>query len=1209
MAVSADRFTQRVLVRAVAGGRQHARLHRDGPHLDGLVAQGPQPHRREPDLARAPRRRAAALRGGSRRTTRATRGRCGAPTASASTTCPTRAARENIWTVPSPAARPRQLTTLPRRPRRLADHRVRRQDDRLRARLRRLDARRRHRQGAPKCRSRCAARAATPVVEHTTLTHRLPVARAVARRKKVAFVAHGDVFAASARDGGEADAHHDDARARDAARVGAGQPPARLRLEPRRTDAPVRLRFRHAHRDASSPTAPLNDVDPVWSPDGKSIAFDRGAQGAARRSTSRRSRIGCSPRGQLRPAAVPHRSRRSPGRPTASGSPTSASASRAIPESICRAGRTAAARKPVAFLSERLRQHASRGARTGRICCSIRRSAPSKAVIARVDLVPRTPRFREDQFRDLFAPSRARHAGRSRRRARRRRSATARRCALTRLAARRRSATQIVFDDIRRRITLPAGRRRRAQRRHQPGRQDGAAQRRAPPARRTSTPSRSTSSRRGPAVARQLTSTPGFKQSAQFSPDGKEVYYLENGRINAIERRLARRRARSPSRAELDVDFAREKIAVFHAGVEHSRRQLLRAAHERRGLAGRRAREYEPYVAGAQSTEDLRRIMRLMVGELNASHSGVNGPSFSPQPNVGRLGVRFDRARVRAARQAARDRGAHAEPGRARRHRRPGDYIQSVDGVRVDGTHQSRLAADVQDQSARRRLASSRGDDGSGARTIAHAAGQPRDRARPACTAIGSRAAARTSRRRAAESSATSTCTTWAPARSQQLYVDLDTENRAQGRRRRRHPEQQRRLRESVRDRRLRAPRLPQFTPRDFGTGGGRSVVGQRSLERPTVLVTNMHSLSDAEDFTEGYRALKLGPVVGEPTAGWIIFTSDFGLLDGSSSVRVPFERITDAAGKDMEMHPRPVDVLVQRARRRELHRARLATRRRREELLPRPPGSRSMSAVIRRVAGVCSRCAILAVALVTAPARRAAPARPRRPPSKRYFELVRPAILRRDTRTIRSRSWISTSARRATPASTPASSASREFSRPPATSRRKRRRPARPLTYRIERRPMTRTGVGAGRRERHDRRRVVAAAATRDQPQHAGDQLVLDAGHRRRRRRWSTSARGRPPTSPRQSVAGKIVLADGSRRRRLRPRPSLKRGAHRRARLPHARVHAARGPSQLDPVLVDRLRHDAPCVGRSRSRATRVDRLRAALAKGPARWCASALP
>ena len=54
-----------------------------------------------------------------------------------------------------------------------------------------------------------------------------------------------------------------------------------------------------------------------------------------------------------------------------------------------------------------------------------------------------------------------------------------------------------------------------------------------------------------------------------------------------------------------------------------------------------------------------------------------------------------------------------------------------------------------------------------------------------------------------------------------------------------------------------------------------RTLLGQRALELPTVLVTNQHSLSDAEDFTEGYRTLKLGPVVGEPTAGWIIYTSE----------------------------------------------------------------------------------------------------------------------------------------------------------------------------------------------------------------------------------------------------------------------------------------------------------------------------------------------
>jgi C-terminal processing protease CtpA/Prc len=102
------------------------------------------------------------------------------------------------------------------------------------------------------------------------------------------------------------------------------------------------------------------------------------------------------------------------------------------------------------------------------------------------------------------------------------------------------------------------------------------------------------------------------------------------------------------------------------------------------------------------------------------------------------------------------------------------------------------------------------------------------------------------------------------------------------------------------------------MTPRGFTSAPGRTVVGQRALELPTVLVTNQHSLSDAEDFTEGYRTLGLGKVVGEPTSGWIIFTSNVPLIDGSI-IRLPFIRITGQDGKDMELNPRPVDVLVKR--------------------------------------------------------------------------------------------------------------------------------------------------------------------------------------------------------------------------------------------------------------------------------------------------------
>ena len=55
---------------------------------------------------------------------------------------------------------------------------------------------------------------------------------------------------------------------------------------------------------------------------------------------------------------------------------------------------------------------------------------------------------------------------------------------------------------------------------------------------------------------------------------------------------------------------------------------------------------------------------------------------------------------------------------------------------------------------------------------------------------------------------------------------------------------------------------------------------------------------------------MKLGQVVGEPTAGWIIYTSNRTLLDGTT-VRLPGTRITDANGKDMELVPRKVDVTV----------------------------------------------------------------------------------------------------------------------------------------------------------------------------------------------------------------------------------------------------------------------------------------------------------
>src|SRR5213075_339836 len=102
------------------------------------------------------------------------------------------------------------------------------------------------------------------------------------------------------------------------------------------------------------------------------------------------------------------------------------------------------------------------------------------------------------------------------------------------------------------------------------------------------------------------------------------------------------------------------------------------------------------------------------------------------------------------------------------------------------------------------------------------------------------------------------------------------------------------------------------MTFRGLPTAPARVILGQRALERPTILITNQHTLSDGEDFSEGYRTLGLGKVVGEPTAGWIIYTSNVPLIEGTI-FRIPATRITDNKGQDMELNPRPVDVFVQR--------------------------------------------------------------------------------------------------------------------------------------------------------------------------------------------------------------------------------------------------------------------------------------------------------
>lgn len=80
--------------------------------------------------------------------------------------------------------------------------------------------------------------------------------------------------------------------------------------------------------------------------------------------------------------------------------------------------------------------------------------------------------------------------------------------------------------------------------------------------------------------------------------------------------------------------------------------------------------------------------------------------------------------------------------------------------------------------------------------------------------------------------------------------------------------------------------------------------------DKPIVLLINEQSLSDAEMTAAGFKALKLGTIIGNETYRWIIFTSAAGLVDGSS-IRMPAWGCYSLDGKDLEATGVKPDILV----------------------------------------------------------------------------------------------------------------------------------------------------------------------------------------------------------------------------------------------------------------------------------------------------------
>jgi Tol biopolymer transport system component len=409
---------------------------------------------------------------------------------------------------------------------------------------------------------------------------------------------------------------------------------------------------------------------------------------------------------------------------------------------------------------------------------------------------------------------------------------------------------------------------------------------------------------KSPPVAKQLTATHGGKSNVQFLPDSKAIVFLQDGHVMKLSLAGDSTKPIAVS-ARYRVNFNVEKKIVFNEAWSELNRNYYNAAMNGQNWKAVHA-EFAPFIAGVQTGDELRSDINLMIGRLNSSHSGIYSPHHHP-PQVGRLGVRFARADYDSGKglvistvlplSPANVGGIHV-----------GDRLLSVNGTEIgphtdlnalmENTIGRRTVLMVQTGSAAPRKVVVKPVDLGTEKSLMYKAWVQRKRAYVNKISGGKLGYVDIA---AMEGSSL-----------RNLYLTLDAQNEAKEG-----------VVVDVRNNDggyvngyaidvFARKNYLMLTPRGLPSAPARQLLGQRALGKPTVLVTNQSTLSDGEDFTQGYEALHLGKVVGTPTAGWIIYTGGTNLIDGSY-LRLPMIRVQTMSGQTMELHPRPVNVEVVR--------------------------------------------------------------------------------------------------------------------------------------------------------------------------------------------------------------------------------------------------------------------------------------------------------
>jgi tricorn protease len=396
--------------------------------------------------------------------------------------------------------------------------------------------------------------------------------------------------------------------------------------------------------------------------------------------------------------------------------------------------------------------------------------------------------------------------------------------------------------------------------------------------------------------------TGGGKSGLRISRDGKKAFYIQGGELFT-----ASIDGKNPEKVSFTADWERdvraERQAAFHQFWRSYARGYYDANFHGRDWE-RIRRRYEPLIEAQETPDEFATLLHTMIGELETSHSEITpADRGAPAPVTPSLGFSFDYSHrgpgLRVGEVPAGSPGWYRRTGL-----KPGEYVFAINGR--DVSLDERLYDLINDKQDREfEFLVSTNLDKRDARTIRY-----KVLTQDEWTDLNYRARIERLRQRVAEKTGDRVGYLHMPGMTQKdqtqfereayeyiagkdaLIIDVRFNSGGN-------------IADTLIDWLERKP-YGYVRPRD----GVREPSPYHAWEKPVVVLINEHSYSNGEIFPYAMRARGLARLVGMPTPGYVIWTYNFRLVDGTGA-RMPETGFYRLDGTPQENRGEEPDVRV----------------------------------------------------------------------------------------------------------------------------------------------------------------------------------------------------------------------------------------------------------------------------------------------------------